>query len=192
MALKVAAGFLLLVAAAAGQTRQQQPSVLNPDGSINFRQQPHGPAPADGFKFLYMVPYAKRQYTGTVEGFATELPGFVQRAAASGLPPRDYGKEISFVIDAFKSCSQLTPQMAASVFEPNGKRYFNKPGGTEALEKLGSQYEICKVVSGPSSPTAHVAGASVAGQRDIWLSIGPWPDEHGPTGWETAKGLSHW
>lgn len=112
MPVKSLASFLLLVATAAGQVRQQQPSVLNPDGSMKFQQVPHGPA-ADGFRFLYTLPLPQRQYRGTVDGFAAALPAFMQRAATvAGFADRDYSKQIAFIIDTVKTCGQIMPQMA--------------------------------------------------------------------------------
>lgn len=96
---------------------------------------------------------------------------------------RDYSKEISFIIDAVKTCSQITPQMAASVFEPNGKKAWSKPDGIEALEKLGPQYEVCKVKNG-ADISSRVEGASP--RRGVALNIEPYGT------YKLGNGLSQW
>jgi hypothetical protein len=160
--------------------------VLNPDGSIKFTQIPHGPA-ADGFKFLYTLPLQQRQYRGTVEGFVREFPGFMQQAATvAGFADRDYSKEIAFIIDAVKTCGQITPQMAASVFEPNGRKIWNKPDGAEHLEKLGSQYQVCGKGNGVPVPP------EVDGVRGLGLRIEPWGTSrlgNGDADWLNGKGF---
>jgi hypothetical protein len=74
-------------------------------------QVPSGPA-GDGFKFLYDIPLADRQYTGTVDGFAAELPRYFQQATlAGGMADRNFDKEMEYVINAVRTCAQITPQM---------------------------------------------------------------------------------
>ena len=166
MPLKIGAGFLLLVAAAAGQ--------------VQFKQIPHGPA-ADGFKFLYTLPLPQREYRGTVEGFATAFPAFLQRAATvAGFADRDFSKETAFIIDAVKTCGQITPDMAKSVFEPNGKTVWRKVDGVERLEKLGPQYQVCEVKNGLPVPP------QVTGVRGLGLRIEPFGS------YKLSNGLSQW
>jgi hypothetical protein len=136
-------------------------------------QKPHGPA-KDGFKFLYSLSWPDRQYTGTVEGFATKFPEFFRRAlAASGLEVSDVERTISYVIDAVRTCAQITPEMEKEkgAFQPNGRQEWGgRIGGTEALEMLGLQYKVCKK-AGPV-PTVSTAG-NLSVTRVIDLSIRP-------------------
>jgi hypothetical protein len=153
---------------------------------VQFKQIPHGPA-ADGFKFLYESPLPQREYRGTVEGFATEFPAFLQRAASvAGVTDRDFSKEISFIIDAVKTCGQITPDMAKSVFEPNGKTVWRKVDGVERLEKLGPQYQVCEVKNGLPVPP------QVTGVRGLGLRIEPFGSyklSNGLAQWQEGKGF---
>lgn len=88
-----------------------------------------------------------RTYAGTVEGFASELPGFIQRATnAIGLRPEDYAKETAFIIEAVRTCARVTPQMYTSL----GTR------GRLDFSQLGAEYKVCNprtVVSDSGRPT---------------------------------------
>jgi len=146
-------------------------------------QQPHGPA-GDGFKFLYTLSWPDRQYTGTVEGFATKFPESFKRAIlASGLEVRDTDAKIEYILDAVRTCAQITPEleMEKGAFQPNGRQLWGgRIGGTEALEKLGPQYQVCKK-AGPVPPLG--PGVSLATTRVIELGIRPvgdrWVDHKG-------------
>ena len=76
------------------------------------------------------------QFMGTADEFAAALPGFMQRVVmAAGLDPQKYEKESAYVINAARTCAQITPQMAASV---------TSQGRPPAhLDKLGEQYKVC-------------------------------------------------
>jgi hypothetical protein len=166
-------------------------------------QQAHGPA-EDGFKFLYSLSWSDRQYTGTVEGFATRFPEFFKRAVlTSGIDVRNVDEKIAYVMDAVRTCGQITPEMemAKHAFQPNGQRAFGGgPGGTEDLGPLGQQYEICNK-KGRSIPLPGTE-VSVPGKRGINLSIYPinrsgtnvaarWMDGNGFRVAVTFTGLDH-
>jgi len=76
-----------------------------------------------------------RRYAGTVDGFAAALPGLIQHAVnAMGLDAKNYDKEADFIAGAVRTCSQITPQMYASL---TGR------GTRPDLSKFGEQYRIC-------------------------------------------------
>jgi hypothetical protein len=126
-------------------------------------------------------------YRGTVDGFVTALPGFFERASATaGMTGRDFSKEIAFIIDAVKTCGQITPQMAASVFEPNGKKVWGRVDGVEHLEKLGPQYQVCEVKNGLPVPP------QVTDVRGLGLRIEAWGSytfSNGLPQWQDSKGF---
>lgn len=110
-------------------------------------------------------------YTGTVEGFATALPGFLKRAASvGGMADRDYSKEIAFIIEAVRTCATITPQMAGGVFEGNGRKTWSGSGGREAVEKLGPQYEVCSTGKYVSQ---QVTGIPPTARRGVTLLVRP-------------------
>ena len=68
--------------------------------------------------------------TYTVNQFASLLPGVLDKAAvAHGLGSHGYEKEVDYIIDAVKTCAQITPEMAAS------------PG---IWRRYGQEYQICE------------------------------------------------
>ena len=88
----------------------------------------------NGFIFGTAATRESRKYNGTVDGFATALPGIVQSAAAaSGMPGQNYEKEVAFIADAVRTCAGITPQMAAGI------QYY----GMENVAKLGDPYKVC-------------------------------------------------
>lgn len=172
-----------------------RPIIVAKNNTVLGIQQPHGPA-EDGFKFLYSLSWPDRQYTGTVEGFATQFPEFFKRAAlASGIEVRDVDEKIAYVIHAVRTCAQITPEleMEKGAFQPNGRQLWGgRVGGTEALEKLGPQYEICKR-GGPVPPT--VTGASLPAKRGVYLYVVPvgdrWLDRKAFKAQVSFSGLDH-
>jgi len=165
--------------------------VLNPDGSIKFTQVPHGPA-ADGFKFLYTLPLQQREYRGSVEGFVAAFPEFLQRAASvAGVANGDFSKETAFIIDAVRTCGQITPEMATSVFAVKGT-VWRKPDGVEELEKLGPQYEVCNSRNGVGV-SSRVTGVPEEMSRGIGLTIHPlgsYNMSNGVARWAEGKGFT--
>jgi hypothetical protein len=158
---------------------------------VQFQQIPHGPA-ADGFKFLYTLPLPQREYRGSIEGFLTEFPAFMQRAATvAGVADRDFSKETAFIIDAVKTCSQITPDLAKSAFVSNGKTVWRKADGVEELKTLGPQYEVCEVKNGlPVSP--RVTGVPLEERRGLVLRIEAWGSytfSNGFPQWQDSKGF---
>ena len=104
---------------------------------------------------------ADRRYTGTVDGFATTLPGLIHRAAsAMGLDTKNYDKEADFIVGAVRTCSEITPQMYASL------------AGRAArpdLSKFGEQYRIC---NGNMIPVSEqVKRSNQAMERGIELTM---------------------
>jgi len=145
-----------------------QPQGSGPSAGRPAQFQQTAPRPAaDGFKFLVAIPMADRDYTGTVEGFVTAFPAFLKRAAdAGGFSDRDYSKETAFIIDAVRTCGKITPEIAASVFEPNGKKLAGgRMDGTENFTKLGPEYEVC---SGANDSFAMRTSATHG-----WVDISP-------------------
>jgi TonB family protein len=68
--------------------------------------------------------------TYTANQFASLLPGVLDKAAiAHGLGPHGYDREADYIIAAVKTCSQITPEMAAS------------PG---IWRRYGQEYQICE------------------------------------------------
>ncbi len=77
-----------------------------------------------------------RQFNGTVDGFTSAFPGYLERAAAAmGLDAKNYRSEADFIHGAVRTCSQITPEMysrAAAVRR-----------GRPDFSQLGEQYRIC-------------------------------------------------
>ena len=62
-----------------------------------------------------------RTYKGTVDGFATELPGFIQRAKLpNGLTAQDYKSEIQEILTTARACEHITPMMIAAATNEYG------------------------------------------------------------------------
>jgi len=160
-------------------------------GLTPFQQQSHGPA-GDGFQFLYSLPLPEREYKGTIDGFAKALPDYFARASTtSGMTGRDFNKEIAFITDAVRTCGQITPEMANSVFVVKGT-VWRKPDGEEQLEKLGSQFGVCNTKNGLGVSPA-VSGLSLETTRGIVLTIHPigsYNMSNGFARWGEGKGFT--
>jgi len=69
----------------------------------------------DGFYFVDET----REYRGTADHFISALPGLVQHAAAvSGLPLRNYDKEVAYIAEVVRTCVSAAPQLAAAYGKP--------------------------------------------------------------------------
>ncbi len=111
------------------EIRPQDPTLKKFLNGCDFEDDSAPPAMKPSLQTL-----TNRTYAGTVEGFATELPGFIQRATnAIGLRPEDYAKETAFIIEAVRTCARVTPQMYTNL----GRR------GRLDFSQLGAEYTVC-------------------------------------------------
>jgi hypothetical protein len=114
---------------------------------------------------------ADREYSGSVEGFAASLPGFMQRAAlAAGMEPTHYGAETDRLLRVAGVCSHITPEAARKVTK----------FGLEMLSTLGPEYRDCEAALYPASVRGMVPGET---ERRIVFSVRPlgakWSDGRG-------------
>lgn len=125
---------------------------------------------------LQSVP--NRRYTGTLEGFARDLPGFVQRAAsAMSLNPDHYAKDVEFVIKIVRTCAQITPEMARQNAVQNS--------GRVNLLKLGDKYRFCQSAALPRNISDEVRTYDKEHERGIQLQVEP-----GNGDWRNGEGFN--
>jgi hypothetical protein len=118
-----------------------------------------------------------RRYTGTVDSFAKEFPGFIQRAAqAMSLNPDNYERETVFAIKFVRTCAQITPEMAR---QNAAKNY-----GLVSLSKLGNQYKDCQSVMGFRNISDEVKTYDKGLERGIQLQVNPHDGD-----WKSGQGL---
>jgi len=106
---------------------------------------------------------SQQRFTGTADEFAMRLPEFLRQVSAGiGLDPARYQKESQFVVDAVKTCAQLTVSMAVGMEAGN-------PTGMPR-QGDGGRYSLCYqgavLVSRNVSPRG-------PGEREITLLITP-------------------
>jgi hypothetical protein len=102
-----------------------------------------------------------RTFSGTVDEFAAALPGYVEKAAyAMRTEPKNYAKEMDFVIAAVRTCSEIDSQMFSSLI--------GRGRGID-FSLLGTKYGICGRRMIPVSE--RVGHNPAAGDRGIELEF---------------------
>jgi hypothetical protein len=109
-------------------------------------------------------------YKGTADGFASALPGFVDRAAKLRQVPQNYAKEISYIAEAAHSCASIASYLAA-------RRQDVRSG--KIHPPFGGEYAICEV--GSHNVTTEVRTYDHERERILVMTVAPWQDGKGIT-----------
>jgi hypothetical protein len=121
-----------------------------------------------------LKPLKNRQFTGTPQGFIAAFPELLKQATdALGVEEKDYEPEKISIINAVRTCGQITPEMMASV----NRGMFSSPD----LGKLGGQYDICisngLISNGQDSNSKELALGIGLMINPVWVK--DHPDEDG-------------
>jgi hypothetical protein len=125
-----------------------------------------------------------RRYTGTAQGFATVLPGFLRQAVERNhTKPLNYEEEARYLIDLVRTCSEITPEMALRMRLAPGA-----PGPPTPLVMPEADRKYWRCIPGAD----FVSVSDIVGknydkttERGIVFSITP----VGAAGYETGRGF---